>query len=42
MKTGVEYEGTVTFTNPLAVNLTNGVVHVEGASVASADAHEFG
>ena len=42
MKTETEYEGTVTFTNPLAINVTNGVIHLEGASVASAAVHEFG
>lgn len=41
MKTGTEYEGVAKFTNPLAINLTNGAIHLEGASVVSADVHEF-
>ncbi|XP_076448843.1 protein-glutamine gamma-glutamyltransferase K-like isoform X2 [Babylonia areolata] len=41
IKTGTDYEGTVKFTNPLNINLTGGVIHLEGASVVSADMHEF-
>ncbi|KAL8619445.1 hypothetical protein ACOMHN_011796 [Nucella lapillus] len=41
IKMGAEYEGIVKFTNPLSINLTNGSVHIEGASVISADVHEF-
>nr|KAG5704527.1 hypothetical protein BaRGS_003838 [Batillaria attramentaria] len=41
MKVGKEYQAVVTFTNPLSINLTNGAIHIEGASVASADVHEF-
>lgn len=41
MKTGLEYQATVTFTNFLSVNLTNAAFHLEGASVATSAVHEF-
>lgn len=40
VKSGVDEEGTVTFTNPLNITLTNASVHVEGSAVM-ATVHEF-
>lgn len=41
VKVDNEYEGTVSFTNPLAVPLTNVNITIEGASVTSADVYHL-
>ncbi|XP_025075960.1 protein-glutamine gamma-glutamyltransferase K-like [Pomacea canaliculata] len=41
IKAGTSYRGTISFTNPLTINLINGVFHLESSSLLSAYKHEF-